>query len=168
MLPIVEHQVGAGGGQRPRDRRPDPGPGTGHDRHAIAEVFPHALSSVEWATRWAVCHRVARCHDEARYHPRRGCDAGRLGGPWLADPQATDYDAAVEPVGSEAAARRLRQAFDLFEAGVSMMRARLRRDHPDADEAQIARLVGDWLRTRPGAEDGDGPGRLRPLGPDPG
>lgn len=68
----------------------------------------------------------------------------------------------MDPAEAEAAARRLRQTLDLFETGVSMMRARLRREHPDATEAQIARLLGDWLQTRPGAEHGDGPGRPRP------
>lgn len=62
---------------------------------------------------------------------------------------------------SEAMERRLRQTFDLFDAGVSMMRARLRREHPDAGDREIDALVRAWLRTRPGAEHGDAPGRLR-------
>lgn len=61
----------------------------------------------------------------------------------------------------EAVVDRLRQTFDLFEAGVSMMRARFRRDHPDADEAEIERLLRVWLATRPGAEHGDAPGHVR-------
>ncbi|HUG35991.1 MAG TPA: hypothetical protein VML54_03515 [Candidatus Limnocylindrales bacterium] len=59
----------------------------------------------------------------------------------------------------EAAAARLRLAFELFEAGVAMMRQKLARDHPDWTAAQVeARLVG-WLRERPGAEHGDAEGR---------
>jgi hypothetical protein len=54
---------------------------------------------------------------------------------------------------------RLRLAFDLHEAGVSMMRARLRREHPDASPEAIERLLGEWLRTRPGAPHGDAAGR---------
>lgn len=61
----------------------------------------------------------------------------------------------------EAGARRIRQAFDLYEAGVSMKRAALRREHPDADDSQIACLVREWLHTRPGAELGDADGRPR-------
>jgi hypothetical protein len=61
------------------------------------------------------------------------------------------------------AAARLRQALELFEAGESMMRARLRRDHPGADGAEIERLLVEWLRTRPGAEHGDSSGRPRSI-----
>jgi len=58
---------------------------------------------------------------------------------------------------------RLRQTFDLFEAGVSMKRAALRREHPDADADEIGRLLRMWLATRPGARYGDAIGRQRPL-----
>jgi hypothetical protein len=59
----------------------------------------------------------------------------------------------------EAAAARLRLAFDLFEAGVEMMRQTLRREHPDWTEPQIQARVAEWLRQRPGAEFGDAEGR---------
>lgn len=42
-----------------------------------------------------------------------------------------------------------------------MKRAALRREHPDADDSQIACLVREWLHTRPGAERGDADGRPR-------
>ena len=71
------------------------------------------------------------------------------------------YDRSMDAHESEAMARRLRQTFDMFDAGVSMMRARLRREHPDADDREIDHLVRVWLHTRPGAEHGDSPGRLR-------
>ena len=61
----------------------------------------------------------------------------------------TDHDVMVE---------RLRQTFDLFDAGVSMMRARLRREHPTLDDYGIEQLLGAWLATRPGAEHGDAAG----------
>lgn len=64
---------------------------------------------------------------------------------------------------SDAGAQRIRQAFDLYEAGVSMKRAALRREHPDADDARIAVLLREWLHTRPGAESGDAVGRPRDL-----
>jgi len=58
-----------------------------------------------------------------------------------------------------AAAARLRLALELFEAGEGLVRARLRREHPLANDADIeARLIA-WLRERPGAEHGDAAGR---------
>jgi Rv0078B-related antitoxin len=38
------------------------------------------------------------------------------------------------------------------------MRQKLRRENPDADEAQIERMLDDWFARRPGAEFGDGDG----------
>lgn len=61
-----------------------------------------------------------------------------------------------------ATARRFRQALDLMDAGISMQRARLRREHPEADEAEIRRLLRAWLLDRPG--DSDGP--ERPIPPE--
>jgi hypothetical protein len=68
-----------------------------------------------------------------------------------------NYNAAMDD--REAAARRIRLAFDLHEAGVEMRRQALRREHPDLSDSQIAALLRDWLRTRPGAEHGDAEGR---------
>jgi hypothetical protein len=48
-------------------------------------------------------------------------------------------------------------AADLWEAGVAIRRQSIRREHPQASETDISRLVGDWLQQRPGAEAGDGP-----------
>lgn len=59
----------------------------------------------------------------------------------------------------------MRRAFDLFEAGLSMKRARLARAHPEATEQEIEELVRAWLGTRLGAEHGDAPGRLLPIDP---
>lgn len=61
------------------------------------------------------------------------------------------------------AAGRFRIALRLHEEGVALMRQRLRREHPDAAEAEIDDLVRRWLETRPGAEHGDAPGRPRPT-----
>ena len=60
---------------------------------------------------------------------------------------------------SSAAARRLRLALDLFEVGEHMQRQRLRRQLPEATEAQIDAEVTAWRLRRPGAEHGDCPGR---------
>ena len=56
-------------------------------------------------------------------------------------------------------ARRLRLALEMFEFGVAMQRARLRRLYPDEDDEAIGARIRDWLRTRPGAEHGDAWGR---------
>lgn len=58
-------------------------------------------------------------------------------------------------------AGKLRVAFELHEAGVQMMRLTLQRRHRGASPQRIEELVGEWLRTRPGAEHGDGQGRHR-------
>lgn len=39
------------------------------------------------------------------------------------------------------------------------MRQSLRRRYPHADDAEIKRLMNEWLLTRPGAEHGDAEGR---------
>jgi len=57
-------------------------------------------------------------------------------------------------------AARLRTALDMFEFGESMMRERLRRERPHATDDEVARALAAWLRTRPGAEHGDSPGRV--------
>jgi hypothetical protein len=41
----------------------------------------------------------------------------------------------------------------------AMMRQRLRREYPEADEAEIEARIITWLQERPGAESGDACGR---------
>jgi hypothetical protein len=41
-----------------------------------------------------------------------------------------------------------------------MMRATLRRRHPDLDDEEIEQRLSQWLRVRPGAEHGDAPGTV--------
>jgi hypothetical protein len=60
----------------------------------------------------------------------------------------------------EAAASRLRLAFDLFRAGEEMMRQTLRRQYPELSARQIEARLVEWLQKRPGAEFGDAPGRV--------
>ncbi len=55
------------------------------------------------------------------------------------------------------AAERLRAAPDLYEVGERMMLQRLRR-RPGTDAAALDALR-EWRRRRPGAEQGDSPGR---------
>ncbi len=57
------------------------------------------------------------------------------------------------------AAARLRLALELFEAGLEMMRQKLRRDHRDLADHEIEARLAAWLRERPGAEFGDAVGR---------
>jgi hypothetical protein len=65
---------------------------------------------------------------------------------------------AMRDESPELAAERLRLAFELFGIGEAIKRQPLRREHPDADEAEIeARLIA-WLQERPGAEAGDAEG----------
>lgn len=64
----------------------------------------------------------------------------------------------MDPTGAAAAAR-LRLALDMFATGEALMRQRLRREHPGLTADQIEDRLLEWLRTRPGAEAGDGAGR---------
>lgn len=61
---------------------------------------------------------------------------------------------------------RLRVALDLADLGEQMMRARLRREQPDLDDAGLQAAIERWRQDRPGAPLGDCPGRPypRPLG----
>jgi hypothetical protein len=54
--------------------------------------------------------------------------------------------------------QRLRTALALYDSGVAMMRAQLRRQDRNATEEEIGRRLADWLRTRPGAPYGDAEG----------
>lgn len=49
---------------------------------------------------------------------------------------------------------RLRIALELHDLGVQMQRQRLRREHPEWSDADLA----DAMRDRPGAEHGDAAG----------
>ncbi|HUP65241.1 MAG TPA: hypothetical protein VM557_08170 [Thermoanaerobaculia bacterium] len=63
----------------------------------------------------------------------------------------------------EAAARNLRLALELFEAGEQLKRQSIRRMNPDATDAEIEEKIVEWLRDRPGALHGDCPGRTITL-----
>jgi hypothetical protein len=57
-----------------------------------------------------------------------------------------------------ALSRRLRTALALYESGIAMKRAQLRRQDGAAGEQEIASRLAAWLRTRPGALFGDAEG----------
>jgi hypothetical protein len=59
----------------------------------------------------------------------------------------------------ELIAARFKTTLALFEMGEAMLRQKLRRKHPEANEAEIEAGVREWLGRRPGAEHGDGVGR---------
>jgi hypothetical protein len=59
--------------------------------------------------------------------------------------------------GPNPLAERLHVALDLWATGVAIRRQQLRRQHVAATEAEIDRMLSDWLRERPGAAAGDGP-----------
>jgi hypothetical protein len=65
----------------------------------------------------------------------------------------------VEPATVLTPGQKLSVSLDMFVYGCDMMRQNLRRLHPAADDDAIEELLRDWLRTRPGAEHGDGVGR---------
>jgi len=60
-------------------------------------------------------------------------------------------------------AEKFRVALDLFDTGVELKRQNLRRQYPEETGDQIEARVLVWLRTRPGAEHGDGVGRPCPF-----
>jgi hypothetical protein len=62
----------------------------------------------------------------------------------------------------DSVASRLRQTLQLSDDGISMMHMNLRRRFPHESEDAILARLNDWLRTRPGAESGDGWGRPDP------
>ena len=53
-------------------------------------------------------------------------------------------------------------ALELFQVAEEMLRQRLRRERPAATGDEIEERVGVWRTARPGAEDGDSPGRPVP------
>lgn len=59
----------------------------------------------------------------------------------------------------ELIAARFKTTLALFEMGEAMLRQKLKRKHPGANEAEIEAGVREWLARRPGAEHGDGVGR---------
>jgi hypothetical protein len=69
----------------------------------------------------------------------------------------------MDDPAAERIRERLRVTFELFDAGVALMRQNLRRRHPDAPDAEIEERLTQWLHHRPGAEFGDSPGVVRPL-----
>ncbi|MFT4295870.1 MAG: hypothetical protein QM582_10710 [Micropruina sp.] len=56
-------------------------------------------------------------------------------------------------------ARRIRAVFTMYEFGERMHRSTLRRENPQATDAQIDALRNAWRLDRPGAPHGDAVGR---------
>lgn len=99
--------------------------------------------------------RVRPHHDEqaaARMVTGRGVPRDVQG-----DKAPMDAPVPLTPVS------RLRLALEVFESGVDLMRQNLRRERPAASDTEIEAALVQWLRTRPGAEHGDAPGRPRPV-----
>jgi hypothetical protein len=70
-----------------------------------------------------------------------------------------DYDVMAR-AKNELIAERFRTTLALFELGEAMLRQKLLRKFPQASETEIATRVREWIDRRPGAEHGDGVGRL--------
>ncbi len=64
----------------------------------------------------------------------------------------------MTPEGSTS--ERLQQTLDLYDFGVSMMAARLRREHPGESAEQLERRLDEWLTQREPLE------AAAPLDPD--
>lgn len=61
------------------------------------------------------------------------------------------------------AEEKLALASEMHELGCAMMPQNLLRRFPHESEAERERRFVEWLQTRPGAEDGDTVGRVRPV-----
>ena len=72
--------------------------------------------------------------------------------------------AAMSREELERAAARLKTALRLYETGVAMKRAQLRRADPAIGKEELERRLRAWLLTRPGAEHGDAEGLPRAVG----
>jgi hypothetical protein len=71
--------------------------------------------------------------------------------------------AGVGTVSDDGVARRMREAFELYDLGLAMMRQNLRRQYPGDSEASIEQRLLDWRLHRPDAPFGDAEGRVVPF-----
>lgn len=62
------------------------------------------------------------------------------------------------PIRDPKVMENMRMTFELYELAERMMEQKLRRENPGASDAEIEEGIRAWLRRRPGAELGDGPG----------
>lgn len=66
----------------------------------------------------------------------------------------------MKPLDESDVASRLREALELYDLGLAMMRQNLRRQFADDSDAQIEQRLLDWRLKRADAPDGDAEGRL--------
>jgi Rv0078B-related antitoxin len=74
----------------------------------------------------------------------------------------------VEPIRDRLVRARFEAALDLYESAEQMVLLRLRREHPDAGDEEIKRLlVVEWLHGSPGLDQEGGLGNrvFRPRRP---
>ncbi|MEO7625433.1 MAG: hypothetical protein ABIS91_04110 [Nocardioides sp.] len=57
--------------------------------------------------------------------------------------------AEVRSLGPTPEAQRVRDAFEMHEFGVALYRQRMRREDPEADDAEIEALTRAWLISPP-------------------
>ena len=72
-------------------------------------------------------------------------------------PRKWAFEVTPPPPRSES--EELKWALGLFETGVWLTRERFKRENPGADEAEIERMIEEWLV--PSAPAGDAPGVAR-------
>ncbi len=63
----------------------------------------------------------------------------------------------------DAPTRGLETAFELADFAARMVEAKFRREHPTATDDEVLAAVDSWWSDRPGAPDGDSPGRVVTL-----
>lgn len=69
----------------------------------------------------------------------------------------------MEPVIDPGVGERLREAFELYDIGLAMMRQNLRRRYPADGDAEIEQRLLDWRLHRADAPNGDAEGRVVPF-----
>ena len=57
--------------------------------------------------------------------------------------------ALIQPSREPTLEERFRVALQLADDGLDIQRARLRREHPDLDDAQVEEALWTWVRSRP-------------------
>lgn len=69
----------------------------------------------------------------------------------------------MKPLVEPDAASRLREAFELYDLGLAMMRQNLRRQFAADSDAEIQQRLLEWRLRRADAPHGDAEGRLVPF-----
>lgn len=69
----------------------------------------------------------------------------------------------MTPVTDDGIVDRMREALELYDLGLEIMRQNLRRQHPTDGEMMIEERLLDWRLHRADAADGDAEGTVVPF-----